>query len=105
MTSVLIADACSVPMRRTGRRVGGDVLVPFDRFLGGRGRQMGRVAVTGGSGKLGGACVVDLVEHGWDVVNLDRVAPKRSPSMFVPLDLTDLGQVVEVLLAARRGRQ
>lgn len=48
---------------------------------------MGRVAVTGGSGKLGGACVVDLVEHGWDVVNLDRVASERSPSMFVPVDL------------------
>ena len=60
---------------------------------------MGRVAVTGGSGKLGGACVVDLVEHGWDVVNLDRVAPERSPTMFVPVDLTDFGQVVEVLSA------
>ena len=58
---------------------------------------MGRVAVTGGSGKLGGACVAELVEHGWDVVNLDRVAPKRSPTMFVPVDLTDFGQVVEVL--------
>ena len=60
---------------------------------------MGRVAVTGGSGELGGACVVDLVEHGWDVVNLDRVAPERSPAVFVPVDLTDFGQVVEVLSA------
>ena len=57
---------------------------------------MGRVAVTGGSGKLGRACVVDLVEHSWDVVNLDKVAPERSPSVFVPVDLTDLGQAVSL---------
>lgn len=32
---------------------------------------MTRIAVTGGSGKLGRAVVEDLAEHGYDVVNLD----------------------------------
>ncbi|GAB3219623.1 hypothetical protein GCM10027447_02830 [Glycomyces halotolerans] len=53
-----------------------------------------RVAVTGGSGKLGRACVRDLVEHGWDVVNLDRMP---SPDALVPytkVDFTDYGQTV-----------
>ena len=39
------------------------------------------VAVTGGSGKLGRAVVADLVDHGYEVVNLDRVAVagRRAP--------------------------
>ncbi|GAA1686806.1 NAD(P)-dependent oxidoreductase [Glycomyces endophyticus] len=62
---------------------------------------MARVAVTGGSGKLGRACVRDLVEHGWDVVNLDR---RPSPDhhdgvVFSQVDLTDYGQAVEALTA------
>ncbi|HEY5202300.1 MAG TPA: NAD(P)-dependent oxidoreductase [Acidothermaceae bacterium] len=58
---------------------------------------MPRVVVTGGSGKLGQACVADLVEHGWDVVNVDRVPPPRPVSPFLRVDLTDFGQVVEAL--------
>ncbi len=60
---------------------------------------MARVAVTGGSGKLGRACVAHLLEHGWDVVTLDRVpaAPQRGD--FVRVDLTDYGQAVEALSA------
>ena len=34
---------------------------------------MTHVVVTGGSGKLGRACVRDLVEHGYDVINVDLV--------------------------------
>ena len=34
-----------------------------------------RVAVTGGSGRLGRAVLAELIEHGWDVVNLDQRAP------------------------------
>ena len=34
---------------------------------------MARVVVTGGAGKLGRACVDELVRHGWDVVVFDRV--------------------------------
>lgn len=65
---------------------------------------MTRVAVTGGSGKLGRAVVADLVAHGYDVVNLDRrpaegVAPGASAGAFVQVDLTDYGQTFEALHA------
>jgi nucleoside-diphosphate-sugar epimerase len=58
---------------------------------------MTRVAVTGGSGKLGGAVVADLVAHGFEVVNLDLLAPAAPACPYVRVDLTDLGQVVEAL--------
>lgn len=60
---------------------------------------MGRVVVTGGSGKLGRATVTELAEHGWDVVNLDRAPPEQSPGQFVRIDLTDYGQTVQALSA------
>jgi len=59
----------------------------------------GRVAVTGGSGKLGRAVVRDLVEHGRQVVVLDAVAPAEPVATFVQVDLTDYGQTVEALTA------
>ena len=58
-----------------------------------------RVAVTGGSGKLGRAVVRDLAEHGYEVVLLDRV-PSPDPVegvVFVKVDLTDYGQVAQAL--------
>ena len=59
---------------------------------------MGRVVVTGGSGKLGRAVVSHLAEHGYDVVNVDVTAPPPGqPGSFTRVDLTDLGQVVEML--------
>lgn len=60
---------------------------------------MPRVAVTGGSGKLGRACVSELLNHGWDVVNLDRAAPEQQSCPFVRVDLTDFGQTFEALSA------
>lgn len=58
-----------------------------------------RVAVTGGSGKLGRAVVRDLIEHGHEVINLDR-APSSDPvSAFVRVDFTDYGQVLGAFLA------
>ena len=60
---------------------------------------MPRVVVTGGSGKLGQACVADLVAHGWDVVNVDRTPSPQPVSPFLRVDLTDFGQVVEALSA------
>jgi nucleoside-diphosphate-sugar epimerase len=67
---------------------------------------MTRVAVTGGSGKLGRAVVTELLGNGYDVVNLDR-APAPAPSKhdnqpratYLQLDLTDYGQVLEALTA------
>jgi nucleoside-diphosphate-sugar epimerase len=61
---------------------------------------MTRVVVTGGSGKLGRAVVTDLAAHGYDVVNLDRLAPpEAAPGTFLAVDLTDYGQVLGALTA------
>ncbi|MCY1139746.1 NAD(P)-dependent oxidoreductase [Actinoplanes sp. Pm04-4] len=57
---------------------------------------MARIAVTGGSGKLGRAVVKDLLDHGQQVVNLDAAA---SDGSYVKVDLTDFGQVVGALTA------
>ena len=56
---------------------------------------MTRIAVTGGSGKLGRAVVADLAAHGNEVVNLDVAAPRPA----LRIDLTDYGQTVEALTA------
>lgn len=58
---------------------------------------MTRVIVTGGSGKVGRACVEDLLKHGYDVVNIDAVPPAHEICPFVQADLTDFGQAFEVL--------
>jgi nucleoside-diphosphate-sugar epimerase len=60
---------------------------------------MTRVVVTGGSGKLGDAVVADLVEHGYEVVNVDLAPAAVERTQFVRVDLTDYGQTVEVLSA------
>jgi nucleoside-diphosphate-sugar epimerase len=65
---------------------------------------MARVVVTGGSGKLGRACVIELVAHGWDVVVFDRVRPEMLPEevaadvTFVPMDLVDYARVLDAML-------
>jgi nucleoside-diphosphate-sugar epimerase len=58
---------------------------------------MARVAVTGSSGKLGRAVVDHLVEHGWDVVAIDRTPSPRPDVVSSAVDLTDFGQAVEAL--------
>jgi len=60
---------------------------------------MASVVVTGGAGKLGRACVAELVRSGWDVVVFDRVPPPPdSGATYVPIDLTDYGQVLDAML-------
>ncbi len=59
---------------------------------------MPKVVVTGGSGKLGRACVRDLMAHGYEVLNLDSAGPREQPSAFARVDLTDYGQVAEAIL-------
>jgi nucleoside-diphosphate-sugar epimerase len=66
---------------------------------------MARIAVTGGSGKAGRAVVRDLLEHGHQVLNIDRVPSAESgaadsPAPFLPADLTDFGQTLEALSGA-----
>ncbi|GAB3570404.1 NAD(P)-dependent oxidoreductase [Arthrobacter alkaliphilus] len=59
-----------------------------------------KIAVTGGSGKLGRHVVRTLTEEGHWVLNLDR-AGERGPGLVV-LDLRDYGQVVDALLGVDR---
>jgi nucleoside-diphosphate-sugar epimerase len=61
-----------------------------------------KVAVTGGSGKLGKSVVQRLNAEGHQVLNLDR-AGERGPGLVL-VDLTDYGQVVDALLGID-GRQ
>lgn len=59
-----------------------------------------RVAVTGATGKLGRAVVAHLREVGVDVLATDRTAgadPREVEGEFLVADLTDYGQVVELL--------
>ena len=66
---------------------------------------MGRVVVTGGSGKLGRAVVDELVDHGWDVVVFDRARPlaekANAAATYLPIDLTDYGQVLDAFLGVQ----
>jgi nucleoside-diphosphate-sugar epimerase len=55
-----------------------------------------RIAVTGGSGKLGRTVVRELRESGNEVVNLDSAGQRGSG--FVRVDLTDYGQTVDAIL-------
>ncbi len=57
-----------------------------------------KVIVTGGSGKLGRAVLRHLVDHGYDVLNLDMVLPKQAICRTVRIDLSDYGQVAEAIL-------
>jgi UDP-glucose 4-epimerase len=54
-----------------------------------------RIAVTGGSGKLGRHVVRRLRDSGHEVVNLDRDGERWSG--WIAVDLTDYGQVVDAL--------
>ena len=61
-----------------------------------------KVVGTGGSGKVGRAVLRELLEHGHEVLNVDRNPPDRSapPAPFLPADLTDYGQTLEALSGA-----
>jgi nucleoside-diphosphate-sugar epimerase len=63
---------------------------------------MAKVVVTGGSGKAGRVVVRDLLAHGHEVRNVDRMPPpessdKDTQAVFLPAELTDLGQTLEAL--------
>jgi nucleoside-diphosphate-sugar epimerase len=55
-----------------------------------------RVLVTGGTGKLGQACVADLQAHGYDVFVVDIVAPEKDIPHIIA-DLSDFGQTLDAL--------
>lgn len=56
-----------------------------------------RIAVTGGSGKLGRSVVTRLRASGHDVFNLDRAGERGAG--FVRIDVADYGQVVDAIQA------
>src|SRR5450759_2447715 len=56
---------------------------------------MMKIAVTGGSGKLGRTVVAGLREAGHEVLNVD-VAGTRGPG-FLRVDLTNYGEVIDTL--------
>lgn len=61
---------------------------------------MSKIVVTGGSGKAGRAVVRDLVDHGYEVLNVDTAPPAERISPFLRADLTNYGEAVEVLQGA-----
>lgn len=54
---------------------------------------MKKVVVTGGSGGSGHYVVRHLLEHGYEVLNLDRVPPKEDLAPYGAVDLTDYVQM------------
>lgn len=60
---------------------------------------MQRIAVTGGSGKLGRAVVTDLLDNGYEVINLDQTPSLDDKAAYVKVDFTDYGQTFEALNA------
>jgi nucleoside-diphosphate-sugar epimerase len=58
---------------------------------------MKSVIVTGGSGKAGRATIRELLAHGYQVMNLDTVAPPEPLCHFMKTELNDLGQAIDGL--------
>jgi nucleoside-diphosphate-sugar epimerase len=61
---------------------------------------MKSVVVTGGSGKAGRAAIRELLDHGYQVMNVDTVAPAEPRCHFMKTDLNDLGQTIDALRLA-----
>lgn len=61
---------------------------------------MKKVVVTGGSGRLGQFVLRELLEHGYQVLNLDRVAPREKLCMSWLVDLRHSGDLFEALRGA-----
>ena len=62
-----------------------------------------RIAITGASGKLGTATVTTLKEAGHHVVPIDRASVRGSG--VVVTELSDYGQVIDLLLGGARGAE
>jgi nucleoside-diphosphate-sugar epimerase len=61
---------------------------------------MKKVVVTGGSGKAGRATVRELLENGYEVLNIDIVPPRESISPYLAVDLMQFGETAEALHGA-----
>lgn len=58
---------------------------------------MKRIVVTGGSGKAGRATVRELLERGYEVLNIDVAAPQERLCPYQTVDLMSFGEVAEAL--------
>jgi nucleoside-diphosphate-sugar epimerase len=58
---------------------------------------MAGVIVTGGSGKVGRACIEELLQHGYEVFNLDTTRPAKERARFTQVELTDFGQTIDAM--------
>jgi nucleoside-diphosphate-sugar epimerase len=56
-----------------------------------------RIAVTGGSGRAGRYVVLELLQHGHDVTNVDVSPCDDSRARFLRADVCDFGQVLPAL--------
>jgi nucleoside-diphosphate-sugar epimerase len=61
-----------------------------------------KIIVTGGSGKGGRAVIRDLLEHGYEVVNIDRQAPREDLCQYICAELADYGQVMDAFFAGNQ---
>ncbi|MGN7455925.1 NAD-dependent epimerase/dehydratase family protein [Paenibacillus pasadenensis] len=59
-----------------------------------------KIAVTGGSGRIGRFVLRELLEHGHEPVNVDLAAPAERICRTAIADLTDLGEVYGALQGA-----
>jgi nucleoside-diphosphate-sugar epimerase len=60
-----------------------------------------KIVVTGGSGHAGRSVVQDLVEHGYDVLVVDRQPPANNSISNKMCELEDFGQAVAALQGAQ----
>ncbi len=61
---------------------------------------MKKIVVTGGSGKAGRATVRELLDHGYQVLNIDIAPPREQLSPYQSVDLMELGETIEALNGA-----
>ncbi|HKA32559.1 MAG TPA: NAD(P)-dependent oxidoreductase [Candidatus Binatia bacterium] len=61
---------------------------------------MAKIVVTGGSGMLGTEVIRELLAHGFDVLSVDRAAPKQDVCASAIVDLTREDEVTEALRGA-----
>jgi len=62
-----------------------------------------KVVLTGGSGKAGRACIRELLTHGYEVYNVDKVKPAEELCPWIIADLADYGQAIDSLSSVERG--
>ncbi|GAB1816882.1 NAD-dependent epimerase/dehydratase family protein [Herbidospora sp. RD11066] len=60
-----------------------------------------RVLVTGSAGRFGRSVVVALADAGHEVIGIDTVAGTPAPAVWLPADLTDLGEAFGVMTRFR----